>query len=1091
MQSSPYTQLNSFAATCPGVTVVAGSHSNDPVHNLLAYAGRHLDEHLRDEIGSLVDAFITGLQKPAPLVLQFNTIIPRIPLPHRAQIEALLRDLEVLFLDRRYNLLRMVVQTAPSYGELVGLLDTYCLGQSWASDPEIPRIAARVVIRHLSQWQLMCLLHDKMRRPLDALAEATSINDIDIKRTFAWLGRLMLFLRWTPYNWTEEILLEILDRIRLAGTIDETRLCTSVLRSFFCRSTVSITAIERLGENIFARFQGKLPNSLLPLLRAILISGGNECRLFLERQLDEHPERYRTSWFLEVMSALDKAATARLLCNKSESLLTAIDKVSFINLLAETGESDGMVSDMLLSLWDDNDARVKIAVLQAIDKLRCSRACAFLVDALLHEQDTQLQLVMLDTIADSGSFDALRRLPRKLAQGHPVIYFHSIDLCHRRLLANPVLLTRLKSYSLFRHFEAARIRIYALYRFLHAFRDLIESNRTLVREVANRNGTIAYGVASFIPEVNAHGAAHNHVHIPPMLQAVLDKIFNLSTSHFRNIALSTEMSAILDFAPYFNPRYSDDVFGQSSAQFARQKVLHQADFTGMPSVVIGVEETAKVLDDLLVRSANSLIMIQEYFLFKEWFIRKAPFLLHDGISAVIETIRRGEELQFSPDAFRQEAVTNRHREIFHIFYECTKQGVYLTDRLLDYLKKWPGPTIPGHVWKDLTHRRAEIAREEKVYDPHNDFERHLQFTTFAHRYRYGKESVDRPSITYLWLKFELASTQLINQVQANTWPDLPPHPQMRATIGPLVKNRYQQQIDEAANLFAFIEQVYERYHPRGIRIRIIPNITYGLFCLAPIVMNIVRKGIHVSLAGISSRYCDDMNISEFKLGRDALFPVKPYPFSTASNYGTLNHDRILIVIDGTMEPLHRQCPRYVRLPMAHRGYLNHIAAVNYVRSKYGYGMDDPCRDVASALGLSARYIRNLARTATFAQTVENLLQNFDKHELQRFHRATGAGRTYYTFAQWNQDGLSAQTGARGYTQRIIPCATPHNITSPTLLFVSMNGFTQKAQIPAFFDNNPEVEKSRIVIGPYGVNLDTGWPAKGKGSVVQFPEGENR
>jgi hypothetical protein len=60
-----------------------------------------------------------------------------------------------------------------------------------------------------------------------------------------------------------------------------------------------------------------------------------------------------------------------------------------------------------------------------------------------------------------------------------------------------------------------------------------------------------------------------------------------------------------------------------------------------------------------------------------------------------------------------------------------------------------------------------------------------------------------------------------------------------------------------------------------------------------------------------------------------------------------------------------------------------------------------------------------------------------------------------------------------------------------LLFVNMNGFSQEGAVPAFFDNNPEVEKSRIIIGPDGVRLDTGWPHEGKGIVVRFPEGENR
>ncbi|MBD3345395.1 MAG: hypothetical protein GF401_10070 [Chitinivibrionales bacterium] len=1071
--------------------MVKGTFGDDPASNLTAYAVENLGPELKKEIDRLAGSFMNSMEKNTPLHLEFNTIIPRIPPAHRDNIEALIRDLEVAFLHRRYEMLRLVLKDPLPYDHLVVMLDRYCLEQTWVSDPEIPRIAARIVVGHISQWRLMCLLHDKMRGHIEHLSQASSITAADMKHTFSWLGRLMIFLRWVPYEWVEEILLEIIDKIRLKSSVDEIRLCTSVLRAFFCRPNISLKSVTHLCDNLLDRFQDKLPSSLHPLLRAILVSGGDECRRFLEQQVYRNPQRYCTPFFFETMALIDKAETARLLCSATDHILTFIDKVTYINLLAGTGERTDFVADQLTAFWDDNNLDIKLAILKAIDKLHCPRTCSFFIKKLDREDNTRFQLLMLDTIAASGRFDELMKLPGKLAGGHPVLYFHIIDLCHRTLLSEPALLTKLKNYTLLMHFEIARVQIYMLYRFLFNFQVLIEKVRFFVEKADALEIDVTFDKESgFVPLVDMKVPAAKRRRLNTRdFKNLLEEITRLNFRHVQSMALRERLGDILDFASDFNPRYSDDIFGRAKAKFVRAKVLHKDDFTCFRAP----KETSvqQQCNDLLERTGNSIAMVQEYFLFKEWFVRRAPFVLHDGLFGLIEKIRRGDELHFNPDAFLEDDVKKDLREIFYIFYECTKQGVYLTDTLLDFLRQWPAREIPDHVWKDLTHRRSQIAREEMVFDPHHTFDRHLQFTTFAHRYRYGKESVDRPSIIYLWLKFEQASEQLKQKLSPRGWPALPPHGEMRTTIGPLVKKMYVQQIDDACALYDFLMPIYKRFHPLGIRIRIIPNITYGLFCLAPILMDLITKGVHVSLAGISSRYCDDMNISEFKLRHDALYPVKPYPFSTASNYGTLNHDRILIVIDGTMEPVHRQHPRKIRLPMAHRGYCNHIAAVNYVRSKYGYEMNNPCRDVASSLGLSERYVRNLVRTVNFEQTVNSLLQNFDKKELKRFHRKTGTGRTYYTFSQWNPDGYSALTGSRGFGEREIPCAKPESITCPTLLFISMNGFSKKDAIPAYFDNNPEVEKSRIIIGPYGVNLDTGWPWKGKGIVVKFPEGENR
>jgi hypothetical protein len=147
--------------------------------------------------------------------------------------------------------------------------------------------------------------------------------------------------------------------------------------------------------------------------------------------------------------------------------------------------------------------------------------------------------------------------------------------------------------------------------------------------------------------------------------------------------------------------------------------------------------------------------------------------------------------------------------------------------------------------------------------------------------------------------------------------------------------------------------------------------------------------------------------------------------------------------------------------------------------------------VASALRLSVRYVRNLTRTLTFKQLVNRLLLSFDAGELAAFHEQAGTGRTYYSLAQWNPDGLSAWSGSRGYQHRQVPCLSPREVVCPSLIFASMNGFTREGGIPAFFDNSPETERPRIILGPRGARLDTGWPHQGKGIVIDFPEGENR
>jgi hypothetical protein len=204
-------------------------------------------------------------------------------------------------------------------------------------------------------------------------------------------------------------------------------------------------------------------------------------------------------------------------------------------------------------------------------------------------------------------------------------------------------------------------------------------------------------------------------------------------------------------------------------------------------------------------------------------------------------------------------------------------------------------------------------------------------------------------------------------------------------------------------------------------------------------------------------------------------PLKRYVFSNASNYGTLNRDRILIVVDGTMEPIDRHDAQRIRLPKAYRGFVNHMVAVNFVRARYGYGMENAERDVASALNLPLPFVRNLVRTHNFRHLLESLLLCFDPGKLEASHAEAGMGKTYYSFAQWNPDGLPARAGPTGYAKLEIPCATVEDLPCPSLLFVSMNSILNGAGVSAYFDNNAEVEHPRMFMGPHGVKIDSGWP----------------
>lgn len=1068
--------MNTASAICPGVCIVGGSFGNDAPANLVAYARENLDSAAAETIAAFAERFRRSVAENQVLDFHYNTVLMDVPAEHRENMEALFRDLEVYWLDNRYAMLRKVAQEDLPHDEVVKLLEKYCLGEPWRADPEIPKIAARIVVRRLTQWDLVCILHDKVR---DMLGEQGDGDDAWKERRGP-MSRLIAFLHWVPYNWVEELLLLFLEHVRLCDAVDNTRFHVSVLRAFFTRPRIQAAIIRKLCGLLFRRFDGKIPPTLLGLMRAVLVAGGEGTWDYLERRLVEDADLYLSEFCLEVMASIDKVRTARLLHEMRRSVCERLGVQAYIGLMAETGERSRNMSGEIVDFWDDNQPILKLAILEAVDELHCTQACSFLVKQVAKEKNVGFQLRMLDTIASAGEFDGVMDLVSRVGRGHPVLYYHIIDLCHRRLLADPVMLTRLKDLAPLLHLEIARAQIYDLYLFIFNFRELVHGLACIVKSLDDGAGEGAVRISESF-EVTGDGGGE--------IAGLVAEVNKRARAHQQK-KIGCEAAEILRYASEFSPRYADDIFGRTTARFPASKMLTEDDLNRFisPDQPQGL---LVALTGLSQKAERSVRFMQDYFLFKEWFVRTAPFVLHDGMGALVDAIRRGEKVAFDPDKLLDKSYAAEIREAFRIFYECTKQGAYLTDVLYDYLREYPPEEVPHRVEEDLTHHRSYVARGRLTFMPDSDFDRHLEFTTFAHAYRYGKESMSQPSILYLWLRYQDACTKLAEEHARGGWPRLPRHPEMHAVMGPLVERMYRQQHDDATVFYEFLLRVYERFVSRGIRVRVIPNITYGLFCIAPIIDDIVAKGVHVSLAGISSRYCDDMNITEYSLGRDAAHPVKPYLFSTASNYGTLNHDRVLVVVDGTMEPLDRHDPTKIRLPKAHRGYLNHIVAVNFVRSTYGYGMQDPIREVASALQLSERYVRNLAHTVKFKQVVNRLLLSFDRDELAHFQQRAGTGRTYYSFAQWNPDAMSAYSGSRGYEPSVIPCARVDELACPSLIFVSMNAFLGKGKIPAFFDNNPEVEKSRIVLGPDGAKLDTGWPHEDQGVVIEFPEGENR
>lgn len=1085
--------MTAMDTAIPGLHVVRDQFGSDPLENLLSYAESRLDGHARDAVVNYVNSFRADLDANRPLNLSFSSVAAGLPSEQQVQVRALLRDLEVYLLLRRYDMLRRL-RDPSLFMDPAQMLETYWLASSHQSDPEMPRVGARLLVHHLSQWDLMCLLHDRIRQCSVILGAVERIDGSGRREEFLRLGRLIAFLRWTPYDWVEDVLLSFLREIQLTDTVEKVRFHTTIVRALYCRTNVRRETIETLCETLFARFDNRLPASLLRTLRGVLVSGGDDTRAFLERKLSENPDRYFTSYFLEVLAWVDKVAAARFLGEHRRELDERLEPREAIELMAQTGERHEMMAEEIVDHWDGASTALKAAVLDAIDEVHCEQACTRLMSMLPQEHDRGLVVAMLDTFASVCRFDEAASLPSRLSTGDRLVYFHAIDSTYRRLLSNPVMLTRLGSLGLLRHFELARQWVYRHYLCVFTFRELMHALREVLAAASRLEPAVPVVIGpDFGPTADEHSLELLRGGDPRavvLLERALEAASHARERYNEWAWLAGEAATLIESTSGFKPRHADDIFGGNPVRYPASRLpsvkdlIAFGDGRGGPRIEDRVEWLCDAAD-------NAVTLIQQHFLFKEWFVREAPFVLTEALAETVEHIRRGEPLPFSPDIYLDDTCAKRLRADFVVFYECTKQGVYLTDVLLEHLRRCEPSDIPARIQEELTHRRSLVARGELHFDPDDPLDRHVQFTTYAHVYRYGKESLGQPSLTYLWLRYLDAVSTLRAARTGSEWPLLPKHPDAPRMVGPLMETMYQRQRDDARRFLSFVMDVYERFHPMGIRVRVIPNITYGLFCIAPVLHELVKGGIHVSLAGISSRYCDDMNISEFGLSRGSLCPIKTALFSTASNYGTLNHDRILIVVDGTMEPVDRHDPSCIRLPKAHRGYLNHLVAVNYVRSLHGYGMQEPIREVASALHLPYRYVRNVVHTASFKQLLRHLMLSFDRDELARFHREVGTGRTYYSFAQWNTDGLAAVTGPRGFPRQTVPCVHARDVAAPALVFASINGYTEPGTIPAIFDNSPEVERPRIILGPEGAKLDSGWPHEGRGIVVEFPEGENR
>ncbi|MBD3314239.1 MAG: hypothetical protein GF344_00500, partial [Chitinivibrionales bacterium] len=662
---------------CAGLELVREASGADAAENLVAYAQRHLDNVATRRIRDLAASFKRSLVENHPMELPYSTILPILPHEHRENVEALMRDLEVQFLDNRYSFLRMVNAEGIPRKAVEDMLEKYCLSQKWVADPELPNIVARVVVRRLSQWELMCLLHDRIRKIVDAFAAASEAAGHPPRVKLASLGRLIAFLRWVPYEWTEEVLLRFIDDIRLSVKLDRLRLYISVMRAMFCRPRVQRKTVEHLCRRLLSDFDGRIPPTLMQLFRAVMIAGGQDTWNWLEERTRSRPELYADEFFLETMAMIDKVGTARILIERRDDFTVDIGFEPYLRLIAQTGQRSDETSDFIVGLWNDASAELKETILRTIDELHCDRACSYLIEQLKEEDHTLLGIKMLDSIAAAADLDQLTALPTRIGPQRPILYYHVIDLLYRRLIAHPVTFTHLKDYSLLVRFEEARARIYRLYQVLLGFQELLDCLLRLTDIAARHGFTENMRVTpEFIPVIDPdpHWKGQNKMGaITREIRMLLDECRCRAERHRASRPFLAELGTVLDFAPDLIPSHAEDIFGKPRRRFLRDRILRGKD---LPSFATpsSTEQQRERLSQLRDKAVQSLLMIRERFLFTEWFVRKMPFTLTENLPRLLDQIRRGDDLTFNT-GFQPSKTQNEHlRRTFLILSECTKQG---------------------------------------------------------------------------------------------------------------------------------------------------------------------------------------------------------------------------------------------------------------------------------------------------------------------------------------------------------------------------------------------------------------------------------
>jgi len=1017
--------------------VAADRQSEDPIALLQDLLQEHVPENQAGRIREYMDGLRTDIRGNRRTDISCQPLLSGLSREQRIVADAVVADIGVFLTQRRDQVLRDAHAGKLTNQDLDRLFLDVCLGQQPALDPDLAKVATQAIVRCSTQRELIArttIAFDRIR----AETETPPGTDERSGNSLLPLGKLLAFLRWVPHGWAEEIALDVLDTVHPCKRIDRLRVWISVLRVFFCRPSVGAASVARILHAIEDEFGWPAPMELRNLIRTILIKGGEESERTLLQCFDQNPEEYETEFFLDNLGMMDKPAAAEWLLDRRDALLAKLGVDTFLKLLTTTGETNQEARAVLVGLWERGDTETRLRCLDTIEELHFAELTPFLLSGFSEHRDSRVQFRIVDAVVASAGADDLLSLAACVRDERPALRYYTLHLAYGRLLDTPALLVEEKVLALVRGIQDARADLYEGYRSLLSLRDLL---------LRRQDDTADEGAKD--------GAAVNTPWRDALARAV----------------------AGLDDAGWVAGRVRGNIFGQVSDHGFARDLLRKEDLSTL-AINPGAQDPATAV--LLAKTERSIAFLLDVFLWQEWFIREVPFVLSEDIGLLIERVQKGESIAFDTGWHSDPDQRNRLKTTLGISYACSRQGIYLTDVLLTHIRHFPRENWPQVIENDLTRRRVMVADGRLVYHPDDPLARHLQFTTYAHDYRYGKESLDQAPMLYLWLRYIRETERIRGMLEDGPWPDLPAHPAVPQTIGPLTGKMYEQHACEATAVAGLIGALHERSRRDGFEIRVIPNLTYGLFCLAPVMEAIVRRGIHVSLAGVSSQLCDDENISRFSLRDENAFPLKRYVFSNASNYGTLNTDRVLVVIDGTMEPMDRHDTAKIRLPKAYRGFVNHLAAINYVRARFGYGMESPERDVASALNLPLRFVRNLVRTHDFRHLLDSLLRCFDPERLTQAHAAAGTGRTYYTFAQWNPDGMPARIGPIGYEKREIPCTPAEDLPCPSLLFVSMNSIFNEMGVAAYFDNSPEVEHPRMFIGPQGVKIDIGWPGPQKG-----------